>query len=879
MPLLPGFRFGAYEVLTPLGAGGMGEVYRARDTKLQRDVAVKVLPDLFAGDPERLARFQREAQLLASLNHPNIGGIYGFEEAQGVGALVLELIEGPTLAERIRQSPIPVEDALPIARQISDALEAAHDRGIIHRDLKPANIKLRPDGTVKVLDFGLAKALEPLVTGDAAASPTMTSPAMTGAGVVLGTATYMAPEQAKGREVDRTADVWAFGCVLYEMLAGRAPFEGATVTEVLAGVLKTEPDWQHLPPTTPEGIRRLLRRCLQKDPRRRLQHIGDARIEIDEAQVDPKTDGHAAPIAARGRQRLPWMLGVLVAFGAGVMLGSLVVRRAAPGAEARLDITTPPTTDPLSLAISPDGQAIVFVATDGRQAQLWLRRIDSTSAQPLPGTHGGFLPFWSPDSRSIGFFVESKLKRIDVESKAVQTLANAANGMGGTWNQDDTIVFAPSITSNLFQISARGGERSPATRTGERQLGHRHPQFLPDGRRFLYHVSGSAEAGGTYVGGLDGSAASRVLAGDTPALYAPSGHLLFVRQGTLFAQEFDPDRLTLTGSPIRVVDRMPGDSFGVPLSVSAAGPIAYRAGAIPGRRQFVWVDRSGKEVERVGEPDDANALSPSMSQDGTRVALHRTVNGNTDIWWFETRRPVLKRLTTDSVNDIHPVWSPDGSRVVYASLKKGAYDLYQAWLTQPDKVEPLVETGQSKRPQDWSHDGSTVLYREFDPKTGSDIWGLRPDGDRKPFGVVRTEFEERDAQLSPDGKWIAYESTKSGRSEVVVQPFSASGPQWQISSNGGAQPRWRRDGREVFYIGLDGRLMAVPLRTTSDGSTVEAGAPLPLFDARVGAAVQRISGPQYMVTPDGQRFLMNRLTEETHTSPITVILNWKPNSR
>ena len=873
MALPPGFRFGPYEVLGPLGAGGMGEVYRAHDAKLHRDVALKILPDLVAGDPDRLARFQREAQVLASLNHPNIGGIHGFQEADGIGALVLELVEGPTLADRIAEGPMALEDALAVARQIAEALEAAHDRGIIHRDLKPSNIKLRPDGTVKVLDFGLAKAVDATMSGAVSASPTMTSPAVTGAGMILGTATYMAPEQAKGKEVDRRADVWAFGCVLYEMLTGRTAFEGETVSEVLAAVLKTESDWRRLPADTPEGIRRLLRRCLQKDPIRRLQHIGDARIEIDEAQIAPQSDARAVSIASRSHARLAWSAAGVLALATAI-LGVLLTRRAPSSAELRLEITTPPTTDPLSLAISPDGRKIVYAATSDGRSQLWLRVLDSTSARPLAGTDSASLPFWAADSRSIGFFADAKLKRTAIDSGAVHVLANAHAPGGGTWNRDDTILFAPNITGDFYRISARG-DQEPVALTASRRVaaGHRYPHFLPDGRRFIYYAAGGSEAG-VYAGNLDGSVTARLLEADTPAVYGP-GHLLFIRQGTLFAQPFDPDRLTLTGNPIRMAEQVSGDAFGAPLSASAAGPIVYRAGAIPRQRQFVWVDRSGRELEKVGEPDDANAFSPSMSPDGHRVALHRIVNRNVDIWWFETGRQVLERFTTASANDIHPIWSPDGSRIIYASLRENVYDLYEGSVTRTGGHELVLATPQGKRATDWSSDGRFILYRSNDPKTGPDIWARSMDGDRKSFPVVQTEFEERDGQFSPDGKWIAYESNKSGRPEIVVQPFPGPGAESRISTNGGAQVRWSRDGREIFYIALDGRLMSVSIRIASDGQTIDAAAPVPLFAARVGAAVQRLSGPQYMVAVDGKRFLMNRLTEETHTSPITVILNWK----
>ena len=878
MALQPGVRLGPYEILAPIGAGGMGEVYRARDARLQREVAIKVLPELFASSRDRLERFQREAQLLASVNHQNIGAIYGFEEADGGGALVLELVEGLTLADRLRQGPLPVDEALPIARQIAEALEAAHARGVIHRDLKPANIKLRPDGAVKVLDFGLAKALASSAPNDLATSPTRTSPAMvTHAGVVLGTAAYMAPEQAKGRDADARADVWAFGCVLYEMLAGVSPFGGETVSEMLASVLKTDPDWQRLPAETPEGLRRLLRRCLQKDPARRLQHIGDARLEIDETQFAPGSDARPAPIASRRREWVAWGIVAVLALATAIL--AVLLSRPAPSAgELRLELATPPTTDPVSLAVSPDGRRIVYAATtpDGL-TRLWLRELDSTEARPLSGTVSGSLPFWSPDSRSIGFFADAKLKRMSLDSGAVHTLANAQAPAGGTWNSAGTILFCPHVSGDIYRVSAAGGEVQAAlARTDGRRLPYRFPQFLPDGRHFIYSVISGSESG-IYVSNLDTSASARLLDADSPAVYG-SGHLFFIRQGTLFAQPFDVDRVSVAGNAIRVADQVPGDRFGAPLSAALAGPIAYRAGSVQGRRQFVWVDRSGQEVERIGEPDEG-AFSPTMSPDGRRVALHRIAGLNPDVWWFDLGRRVLERFTTHEVNDIHPVWSPDGSRIVYASLREKVYDLYEGSVTRANGHNLLLATPHGKVPMDWSTDGRFLLYRVNDPTTGVDIWAREMTGDGKTFPVVKTDFEERQAQFSPDTKWIAYESNKSGRPEIVVQPFLRSGAETRISTNGGAQVRWARHGKEIYYIALDGRLMAVSVGISADGQTLETAAPVPLFAPNIGPAVQRLSGPQYAVAADGKRFLLNRLTDEVQTPPITVILNWRPDDR
>jgi len=900
--LTAGTRLGAYEVVAPLGAGGMGEVYRARDLKLHRDVAIKILPQLFALDVERLARFEREAQLLASLNHSNIGAIYGLEEAvpstrsagsgstvsgvepstgsrQAVRALVLELVEGPTLADRIARGPIPLDEALPIGRQIADALEAAHEHGVVHRDLKPSNIKIRPDGTVKVLDFGLAKAMEAEPAAVAASmSPTIESPAATRVGMILGTAAYMSPEQARGKAVDKRSDIWAFGCVLYEMLTGLRAFGGEEVSDVLAKIIEGEADLRALPLATPPEIRRLLRRSLQKDRTRRLPDIADARIEIDEARSGPHIDGPVAPRAPRRRERLAWISALALAVLVAAVMGVRAFRPIPPVTETRLDITTPPTTAPTSLAISPDGQKVVFVTTSEGRSRLWLRSLNSVSARALAGTDLASYPFWSPDSRSVGFFADGRLKRIDIDGELVQALATAAAGRGGTWNRDDVILFAANATSPIFRISATGGEPIAVTRPEAQSTGHRFPQFLPDGRHFLYYFLGATpETRGVYISQLEGSETRRLLDADAPAVYDSSGHLLFVRQGTLFAQRFDPDRLTLTGTASSLDEQVMFDA-GLnlaALSTSAAGPIVYRAGSAGGiRRQLIWFDRSGKNVGRVGDADSAGLGNPSHSPDGQRVALQRTVNGNQDLWLLEVARGVLTRFTFDAANDANPTWSPDGRRIVFASNRKGAYDLYQKPATGAGSEELLLTTPQNKVVADWSRDGRFLLYRSPDPKTSYDIWALPLDGARKPFPVVQTNFEERDGQFSPDGKWIAYQSNESGRFEIYVQPFPGPGGKWQISTNGGAQVRWRGDGKEVFYIALDDRLMAAPIRLAPDGQAVEAGTPVPLFTTRAGGAVQFPFTQQYLVSPDGQRFLMNTVTEEA-TSPITVLLNWK----
>ena len=873
MALIRGARLGAYEVIAQIGVGGMGEVYRARDTQLGRDVALKVLPELFVSDAERVARFQREAKTLASLNHPNIGAIHGLERSNGVTALVLELVEGPTLADRIADGPIPLDESLPIARQIAEALEAAHEQGVVHRDLKPANIKLRPDGTVKVLDFGLAKAraadsaIAP--AGDSSRSPTLTTPAATRLGVIMGTAAYMSPEQARGKPIDKRTDIWAFGCVLYEMLTGRRPFAGDEVSDVLASVLAREPDMSALPAAVPPSIRRLLRRCLQKERNDRLRDIGDARIEIREALSSVEHEASVPEANRRGRTRLA-VVSMLASIALAAALAFVWLSRPTMTApEVRLNISTPPTTVPASVAISPDGKSIAYVATADSQSRLWLRPLNSTAARPLAGTDRASYPFWSPDSQSLGFFADNRLKRVDIDGGSVRVITNAHRGTGGAWNRDGLIVFS-SLGLPMSKVSDRGGDAVEVP--GVFQLGSDFsPQFLPDGHRFLYFVRAGPDSRGVYIGSVDEALAPRrLLDSDTGGVYISSGHVLFIRQRTLFAQRFNADRLELIGTPFAVAQDAATCSC---ISASQAGAITYRTAGPPLRQQFVWFDRSGKELGVVGESGMSN---PSLSPDGGRVVGYRGVEGNIDVWLLDTKRGVLTRVTSDAGDDVSPAWSPDGDRIVFSSNRKGAHDLYVKSVSGGRNEELLLATPQQKSVNDWSPDGRFVLFETYDRKRTSDLWALPMLGDRKPFLVVGTDFEEVRGQFSPDGNWVAYQSDESGRDEIYVQPFPGPGNKWPISTNGGSQVRWRRDGKEIYYVALDGRLMAAPIALRPNGQAPDVGAPVALFAPPLGGMVQQGDfRHQYMVSADGQRFLVATLTERENP-PITVILNWKP---
>jgi len=880
-----------YRITAKIGEGGMGEVYRATDTKLGREVAIKVLPEAFAQDPDRMARFAREAQVLASLNHPNIAAIYGVEDR----ALVMELVEGPTLA-----GPMAVEEALPIARQIAEALEYAHEKGIIHRDLKPANIKVTPEGRVKVLDFGLAKALSSEGSaGDPASSPTLTMRA-TVAGVIVGTAAYMSPEQARGAAADKRADIWAFGVVLYEMLTGRQIFGGDTISDSLAAVLKSDPDWSALPAETPPAIRRLLRRCLERDRKRRLPDIADARLEIDEApEVGQAIASRGLPLTDT-RSGLRWWNAALAAVAlAGMAVAVIHFRETTPPpAPVRFQIPAPEKTSfgNYGMAVSPDGRRLAFIALGAAgQSMLWVRPLDSVAAQALPGTEGAaFLPFWSPDSRYLGFLVQGKLKKIEATGGPPQTLCDFPGTLiGGSWSRDGVIIFgAPD--SGLYRVPQAGGVPTKLTtlEASWGELGHLRPWFLPDGQHFLYiNRTTRAEDQAIYLATLDGSSRKRLVDAKQAGVYAPpepgseNGHLLFLREGILMAQSLDSRRFELVGEPFPVAELV-GSTLALGyFSVSANGMLAYRSGASGSGRQLVWFDREGKPQGTLGPPATYNDLA--ISPDGKRVAAGQLDStGNWDIWMLDVARGVPTRFTFDPAQDQYPVWSPDSKRLVFASNRGtgGTFDLYRKDVGTSANEELLYKSGATVglRPFGWSPDGNHLLYSVNDPKTRYDLWVLpNPAGnsaERKPAPYLQTPFDETQGQFSPDGRWIAYTSDASGvgQYQIYVQSFPRGAGEFQISTGaGGTQPRWRRDGKELFYIGADGKLMAVEVKTAP---RFEAGVPRPLFDTRMVYAGLRNVFFFYDVAPDGKRFLINtafNAAEGPAAEPITVVLNWR----
>jgi Tol biopolymer transport system component len=894
-PIVPGTLVGPYRVVHLLGAGGMGEVYRANDSKLGRDVAIKILPQIFTTDPERRARFDQEARLLASLNHPHIGAVYGVEEFEGIPALVMELVEGEDLAQRIARGPMPVAEALPMAAQLAGALEAAHEQGIIHRDLKPANIKVRDDGTVKVLDFGLAKVLEavPLEITDAGKSPAVSARA-TQVGRILGTAAYMSPEQARGKPADRRSDLWAFGVVLCEMLTGRPCYTGETAAEILAAVIERDPDIHLLPATTPPAIRDLLRRCLTKDPRMRLQAIGEARIVIDRAVA---ASADSTPSASRdaveedrgarvtGHARAAWAIAALALAGmAALAIPAMRYLRAGEvtGPEERLQVITPPAGDARSFAISPDGLHLVFSATVAGRTQLWIRPLAAVAAQPLPGTDGGTLPFWRPDSQAMGFFADGKLKWIPASGGTATTLASVIHAQGGSWNRDGEIIFAPHVTDQLWRISSSRGTPPVAVTRLEplTQSGHWSPWFLPDGRHFLYQATGNAEGSGIYVGSIDSSDTKRLTGADGAAVYASPGFLLFARRGSLFAQRFDLDALALAGDTF-VVAETPSYSGGAFSASLASGALVYRDGSGTAL-ELAWVDRSGKRISLVSESHTSLPYGLDLSSDNTRIAVDRDgADGNRDIFLLEAARFGVTRLTDNAAGDFYPVWSPDGRQVAFSSNRRaGVMELWARAASGAGEDTLLVASPRELlTPKDWSPDGRSLLYVRVDLKTGPDLWVLPMSGagNGQPFVVANTAFAERDGQFSLDGKWIAYGADRLGHSEIYVQPFPGPGAVTPVSTSGGTQPRWRKDGTELFYIGLDGWMTAVPMGLGADGQSLRVGAPVRLFPSRMahrGIAQTHL----HAVANGGQRFLIEQAADGG-TAALTVVRNWRAAKR
>jgi serine/threonine protein kinase len=892
MSVAAGTRLAHYDVSGLLGSGGMGEVYRATDTRLKRDVALKILPPSMAGDPSHLSRFEREARVLASLNHRNIAAIYGLEESGGIRFLVLELVQGPTLAERIDRGPIPVGEALRIATQIAEALEAAHEKGVIHRDLKPSNVKLVADGTVKVLDFGLAKALHGDLS-DQHDSPTITSPSAPG--IVMGTPAYMSPEQAQGRALDKRTDVWSFGAVLYEMLAGHRAFQGKTTSHILVQLQEADPDWSKLP-SLPSGVPELLKRCLEKDASKRLRDIGDVRILLEAALAKPDQVPVTSRPSAGGKRLVTRGVAALIAAGlAGAVYMQYPRAKPVPTEAVRFDIVQPDGAKATSqLSVSPNGRTLAFIATGANgRTQLWVRSLDSLEARPLPGTEdANGLPFWSPDSRTIIFGTEPgyQMKKIEAAGGPPQTLFNLSNRLAGGFSASDgKLVFGTRDPNawGLFQIDASGGTPMPLTKPASG--GDFAPFLLPDGKHYLYQHGASPEvsANGIFWSSLDskpGEQPVRILPDSSRAVYVPAangdeGYLLFVRSasnsalGTLMAQRFDTKNLKLSGEPVAVADQVAGGQFTAAFTASSNGVLVYHTGPpfIPGNGgpgysgKLTWFDHSGNVLSTVGNREDF-ALGLKLSPDGTRVASAHGP-GNADIWVFDFARGVSARLTSDPLIDSSAVWSPDGTEIVFEAERSGG--MYRR-SANPGGAEQLLfkppSTDGTAYPSSWSSDGRFLLFATIIRGIG-DIWVLPMTGERKPVPIVKTQFSERGGLFSPDGRWFAYTSNDNGKDDAYVRPFdpvtlSSEGGQILISKDGGSSPHWRGDGKELFYTSPAGTMMSVDVDTASG---FHAGVPKTLFRVPPGTV-------WFDVTRDGQRFLIP--VPESLNASYTVVLNW-----
>jgi eukaryotic-like serine/threonine-protein kinase len=873
--LIPGTRLGPYEIAAQIGKGGMGEVYRASDTNLGRGVAIKVLPDAFAHDPERLARFEREAKTLASLNHPNIAIIHGLEKTDGLSALVMELVDGPTLADRIARGPIALDEALPIAKQIAAALEAAHEQGIVHRDLKPANVKVRTDGTVKVLDFGLAKAIETgPTTVDASQSPTITSPAlMTGLGGLLGTAAYMAPEQARGKLVDKRVDIWAFAAVVYEMLTGQRAFDGEDVSMTLAAVMKGEPDWNALPPDVSSGMTTVLKRCLHKDPSQRLRDIRDVRLALEGAFDSPSLAGTPATVTrSPARRAMPWLAGTLACTATGLAIWLVRPEPVAPIGRFEMALSNLSSFNGPNFTLSRDGQSLVYAEVIARGQSRLMRR-DLTKVQPesIPGSEGAeTAPFFSPDGAWIGFVTNRgrAIRKVPTGGGAAVTICEAAMSIyTPIWPADDTIIFGTN--SGLWRVPAAGGAPEPVTKT-ERAAGG--PQALPDGRGTLFHVNppaGSQTEGSIEV--LLPTGERRAVVQGMNPYYVPTGHLLFARLGgSLWAAPFDLETLAISRDPIPLPDSAFTRGFAPSeLAFAANGSLVYLPDAVSGDVPLVWVDRTG--VWKPAFPDAGRYAFPRLSPDGKRIAI-----GNaSDVWVFDVERLTRTRLSYGDRGAVPAVtaWPPDGRHVVFAQRTRDASTpgttivLRRADASEPPEV--LVVLDGLSQPGSWSTDGKVFVYahRANAMTDNWDVSTLARGATQARASFLSSPFAERAPTISPGGRWVAYVSNESGRDEIYASPYPGPGDRRTVSRGGGTEPVWSRDGRELFYRNGDA-MMAVPVK---DPASLALGQPVTLFEWPLGRAAP--AAPNYDVSLDGRTFLMVQQAAMA-TSSVVIVINW-----
>ncbi|SPF48446.1 Serine/threonine protein kinase [Candidatus Sulfotelmatobacter kueseliae] len=902
MALTSGTKLGPYEIESPLGAGGMGEVYRARDTRLERTVAIKVLNAQLVASSELRARFEREAKIISQLQHPNICVLHDVGNEGPIDYLVMEFLQGESLAERLRKGPLASEEVLRIAIEIADALEKAHRAGVVHRDLKPGNVMLTKSGA-KLLDFGLAKPFGATVasgTGSgrlpsvfaAALTQTMPSPSpatpLSTAGAVIGTVQYMLPEQIQGIEADARSDIFSFGVMLFEMVTGKRTFEGKTQASIVGQILAVDPpSVSILRPETPRGLDRVISLCLDKDPDERIQTAHDLKLQLQAIAEAPLTATQAPTVAPTRRAWLPWAAaGVLALATIAFALAYLQSLRAPrvsvhsyilPPEKATFLLTGNTAGPPV---LSPDGLRLAFVAknADGKQ-MLWIRPLNSAIAQPMSGTESATYPFWSADSRYVGFFAAAKLNKVDASGGPPQALCDAPSGRGGTWNNTGIIVFAPDTNAGLARVDAAGGTRVALSTLDAKETSHRWPDFLPDGNHFLYFAHGATSAdSGIYLAALDSKERKLLLRNDSNALYAAPGYLLFVRDNTLMAQRLNLRSLALEGEAKPVADHVAvnTDTWRSILTASANGELLYQHGAAGGGSQLVWYDASGKPGEPV-LPETADYYGPMLSPDAGKLAFALETNGIADIWVVDLARHTKTRITFGPMYSSNPLWWPDGKSIVFSyGPSGGATDsLYRQNADGTGSKEKLLETpGITEFASSVSPDGRYISYMRRDPKsnTGFDIWALPmfPDksGDQKPFPVVATNFADVTPAFSPDGKWLAYANNETGRMEVYIQPFPSGAGRWQVSTAGGTRPNWRKDGKELFFFSTDQQMMAVDV--SQKGASLQLGTPHALFKA---TTVSVASGP-YTVSADGKKFVMNTVLPQSVTEPLTLITNW-----
>jgi Tol biopolymer transport system component/tRNA A-37 threonylcarbamoyl transferase component Bud32 len=886
MTLVAGTKLGPYEILEAIGAGGMGEVYKARDARLERIVAIKVLPEHLSASPELRQRFEREAKTISQISHPHICALYDVNREGETEYLVMEYLEGETLAERLDKGPLPVEHLLRYGIEIADALDKAHRQGIVHRDLKPGNVMLTKSG-VKLLDFGLAKfqaggrdatasSVSRLATEMHASQP------LTERGAVLGTFQYMAPEQLEGNEADARSDIFAFGAVLYEMATGRKAFSGKSQASLIGSILRDEPvSVSEAAPLTPPAVNRVIRTCLAKDPEDRFQTAHDVKLQLQWVSEGASQAGVPAPIIARrkNREKLAWTAAAAALIAAALFAAGYSRRAPRYAPPIRASLLFPEKTLLGELAVSPDGRRVAFTAAKrGGGPGLWVRSFDAPASQLVPDTEGASFPFWSPDSRFVAFFADGKLKKVDFAGGPVLAICDAERGVGGTWNRDDTIVFGPKPTAALYRVLASGGQPVAVTKlnASRHETAHRYPQFLPDGRHFLYMAANLAgppddPANTIRVGSLDGKVDRPLVQTLSNASYA-AGQLIYVRDGTLLAQPLDTGRLETKGVPVPVVPRVGSSTWQSHSLFSASEGLLVYAPTFATASQLVWFDRNGKPIGSLGDP--GLYLAPRISPDGGKVAVDvlDLAKNTSEIWIYDASTGVGSKFAFGVWSNYFPVWFPTGDRLIFGSDRKARGVRWDLWTKALDGSgeEIFVESPDQRFPEDWSRDGRFLsLYAiPVQGKRNIQVWILSMGGDRRASPLATEALEQWDSRFSPDGRWVAYQSNESGRFEVYVRPFPGPGGKWHVSTAGGGHPRWNKDGKELYYLSLDNKILAVPVNL---GATFHAGSPVELFAVH---PTSNSNSPVYDVTADGQRFLVNTVASDEGSPPLSLVVHW-----